>query len=60
MPGGGGSTHRTRIPALAWGWQRTPGWIKSPRCGDSKHRRAQAAGAPRTPLWNVRSLDSPA
>lgn len=62
MPGGGGSIRRTRISALAWVWQRTPSWIKSPKCGGggSKHRRAQAAGAPRTPLWNIRSLDSPA
>lgn len=49
-PGGGGSTHRSPIPALTWAWQRTPDWIKGPRFPGSWHRRAQAAGAPRTPL----------
>lgn len=60
MPGGDRSTRRARIPALAWGWQRTPGWIEGPRCRGSRHRRAQAAGAPRTPFWYIRSLDLPA
>lgn len=60
MPGGDRSTRRARIPALAWGWQRIPGWIEGPRCRGNRHRRAQAAGAPRTPFWYIRSLDLPA